>query len=187
MLCIDEHTDSGHPLLHEPTMNSGGVLSRLCPRSQRGNRRYGRPARLSLRSDRLPRPLDHDDDVVAAAEETVRRRGFEGDSVADAVSGGCSSCGGDGDGVGIEPGDHVVSVGEREGDGQPTVATADDRDSLPGWRHRVLLGLEGDVQRVEGVAGDFVHFQVDEPGFREHLEGELFTPRGAKPGPAFGQ
>jgi hypothetical protein len=141
----------------------------------------------NLRSDPDQTLVDHDDDVVSGSKETPWRCSLEGDSVADAVSCSYSSRGGEGDGVGVETSDHVMWVGEREGDRQPTVAATDHRHSPPGWLHRLLLGLVGDVGGVERVAGDFVHFQIDEPGFVEHLEGELFAPRSAQPGAAFGQ
>lgn len=118
----------------------------------------------------------------------AERGGFEGDAVADAVSGGCSPCGGGGDGVGIEGGDDVVRVGEGERDGQRTFTAADDCDApTRRLRHRVLLGLAGDIERVERVAGDLVDFEVDEPGVGEHLERELFAPCGAEPSAPFGQ
>lgn len=131
--------------------------------------------------------MEHDDDVVSGAEETTRCRTFESDSVADGVSCCRSSSSGEGHWVGVEGRDHVVWVGECKGDHQPAIAAADHRHSLSAWRHRLLLGLAGDVQRVEGVGGDLMHLEVDEAGFAEHLEGELFTPHRAQPGTAFGQ
>jgi hypothetical protein len=100
--------------------------------------------------------VDHYDNGVAGSKEAPGCRTFEGDSVADAVLCGCSGCGGNGDQV--NPAITSCGLGERDSDRQPTVATADHRHSLPGWRHGRLLGLVGDVQGVERVAGDFVHF-----------------------------
>jgi hypothetical protein len=139
----------------------------------------------SYRSD--PTLADHDDDVVSGSKEPTGCCGFEGDPVADAVSCCRASCGGERDGVGVEGSDHVVWVGQREGDRQPAVATADDRHPPPGGRHRWLLWLAGNVQRVERIARDLVHLRVDEPRVGEHLEGELFPPGSAEPGAAVGQ
>lgn len=103
----------------------------------------------NLRSETL---VDHDDGVVAGSKETPGRRSLEGDSVADAVSCGCSPCGGNGNRVGVEPGDHVVWVGEREGDGHPPVAAADHRNSPPAWRHS-YLGLWATYSESRGSPG----------------------------------